>query len=482
MAVSFRHGSNGAYKTAYVTWFEVLPALREGRIVVTNIEGLKPKESIEELLGEKFPDSSRLIRIFSRSSEGVMLWQNWFNWMPIGAFIVIDECQDLYCSEAGFKREKFLRRPLSEFVDYLPKDFSELFYSRWLPVDPDSFEVGDVDDCERTQFDENNRLLYPFDFYGAFTRHRKYQWDIVMLTPDYTAIPTWLKGCAGEAYSHRSTDTFFRSRKPRIYNHSPKSTKTAPSTKADMASSSIKKIPIDVFALYKSTGTGGFNATKSDISAFKSPKFILAILIGVAAIGKFIWDLSYVLSDSDVGEVQTVDSPASVPDSDTLSNSTSGSVSENFLIEDGESSVRVGSSDATSQGSFESLPDVVNPFFDAFPVFNGSTAVYLTSVNRTVYPKGFGEYSDFVFRIDKGADTFYIRSAVLNRYGYRFELIDDCLIQVRSKSVSRVLTCPPTSSGVAIASDSSELMSGRVDNVQKSVDIFNLSKKQAPQG
>ena len=142
----------------------------------------------------------------------------------------------------------------------------------------------------------------------------------------------------------------------------------------------------------------------------------------------------------------------------------------------------MGSSNATSQASTESLPDAVNPFFDAFPVFNGSTAVYLTSVNRTVYPKGFGEYSDFVFRIDKGVDTFYIRSAILNRYGYRFELIDDCLIQVRSKSVSRVLTCPPTSSGVAIASESNDLMSGRVENVQKSVDIFNLSKKQAPQG
>ncbi|MCW0471014.1 hypothetical protein OH492_28025 [Vibrio chagasii] len=47
-----------------------------------------------------------------------------------------------------------------------------------------------------------------------------------MPIPDYTAIPTWLKGCAGEVYSHRSTDTFFRSRKPRIFNHSPKSTKT----------------------------------------------------------------------------------------------------------------------------------------------------------------------------------------------------------------------------------------------------------------
>ncbi|MCE9832389.1 hypothetical protein LZ675_19485, partial [Vibrio diabolicus] len=28
MAVIFRHGSNGSYKSAYATWFEILPALR----------------------------------------------------------------------------------------------------------------------------------------------------------------------------------------------------------------------------------------------------------------------------------------------------------------------------------------------------------------------------------------------------------------------------------------------------------------------
>ncbi|HHC7274589.1 TPA: zonular occludens toxin domain-containing protein, partial [Vibrio campbellii] len=55
MAVIFRHGSNGSYKSAYATWFEILPALREGRLVVTNIEGLRPKESIEKILGETFP-------------------------------------------------------------------------------------------------------------------------------------------------------------------------------------------------------------------------------------------------------------------------------------------------------------------------------------------------------------------------------------------------------------------------------------------
>ncbi|RZP71667.1 zonular occludens toxin domain-containing protein, partial [Vibrio vulnificus] len=67
MAVYFRHGSNGSYKSAYATWFELLPALRAGRLVVTNIEGLKPLEEIENILGEKFPPSAKLIRIFTRS-------------------------------------------------------------------------------------------------------------------------------------------------------------------------------------------------------------------------------------------------------------------------------------------------------------------------------------------------------------------------------------------------------------------------------
>ncbi|CAK3895242.1 zona occludens toxin [Vibrio crassostreae] len=473
MAVSFRHGSNGAYKTAYVTWFEILPALREGRIVVTNIEGLKPKESIEELLGEKFPDSARLIRIFTRSSEGVMLWQNWFNWMPLGAFVVIDECQDLYCPEAGFKREKFLKRPFSDFVEYLPKDFSELFYSRWLPVDPDSFEVGDVDDCERTQLDENNRLLYPFDFYGAFMRHRKYQWDIVMLTPDYTAIPTWLKGCAGEAYSHRSTDTFFRSRKPRIFNHPPKSTKTAPSTKADMASSTNKKIPVDVFALYQSTGTGGFNSTKSDISVLKSPKFILAILIGLGAMGKFLMDLSHVLFDSDVGEVEEVISNQANTNTTSLSHSPGLSVPKSATGQSGENSFRVASGSDYNQGSSQAVVDAVNPFYAAFPVFNGSDAVYLTSVDKSPFIKASGNFPLFVFRVDKGADSFYIRSPVLARYGYHFELVDHCLVRVESESGSRFLTCPPISNPVS-QSDDNELIAGRGDDVIKKVDIFSM--------
>ena len=175
MAVYFRHGSNGAYKSAYVVWFEILPALRAGRIVVTNVEGLKPLEEIEKILGEKFPVTAKLIRIFSRSETGVWLWQNWFNWMPCTALVVIDECQDLYTADVGFKREKSQAVPFENFKDKLPDGFNDLFHECWGKIDVDNLQPGDQDDIGEVETDEQGRILYPFNFYGAFMRHRKYQ-------------------------------------------------------------------------------------------------------------------------------------------------------------------------------------------------------------------------------------------------------------------------------------------------------------------
>ncbi|WP_276202942.1 zonular occludens toxin domain-containing protein, partial [Vibrio parahaemolyticus] len=84
-------------------WFDLLPALREGRICITNIHGMQPLEVIEQRLGEKFPDTARLIRISSRNPEGFELWKYFFCWAPIGAFILIDECQQIFSVNAGFK-------------------------------------------------------------------------------------------------------------------------------------------------------------------------------------------------------------------------------------------------------------------------------------------------------------------------------------------------------------------------------------------
>lgn len=467
MAVYFRHGSNGSYKSAYAVWFEILPALRNGRLVVTNIEGMRSLESIEKALGEKFPPSAKLIRIFTRKLSGIELFQNWFSWMPIGALVVIDECQDIFSAEAGFKREKTHKRSLDEFLPNLPDGFSDLFHSRWLKVDDSMLDDGDIDDTGETQLDDNGRLLYPDNFYGAFMRHRKYQWDVILLTPDWTSIPTWLRGCAQEAYSHRSTDTWFRKRRPRIYNHSTKATKTAPSTREDMASTTSKKIPIEVHALYKSTGTGGFNESKSDITILKSPKFIFAMLIAVGAIFKFFWD-AYELyySDSEATTSQAAQTAESNQDSNYQA---SGSVVvPNRKVQESGSSVVNGND--SNQIANEISIDAVNPFYHHFPMFNKASSVYLTttvverstdSITRTMYK----------FRVDSGNDEFYVNSRVLIDFGYDFIKLDDCLIKVTYGHEFKLLTCPPRGK---------KIIPQQNDKLKlKTVDVFNLSADKA---
>lgn len=470
MAVYFRHGSNGAYKTAYVVWFEIVPALRAGRVVVTNIEGLKPLEAIEKILGEKFPVGARLVRIFSRKMQGIELWQNWFNWMPVNSLVVIDECQDIFAPEVGFKREKALKRPLEDFLEHLPEGHSELFLERWTMADTSNLDEGDIDDVGETQLDDQGRLLYPDNYYGAFMRHRKYQWDVILLTPDYTSIPKWMLGCATDAFSHTSTDTFFRKRKPRIYNHRPKSTKTAPSTKADLAACSNKKIPLDVFALYQSTGTGGFNESKADVTILKSPKFIAVILVGLLAIGNFLREL-YAINYGDNGDTaQTVVEESSTTQT---SNENSNSVSVDENTQSTQSSNGVVTGGNSSKDTAQIAIDAVNPFYRHFPMFNKAKAVYLTSVVSQRRDDDI-TLTNYRFRIDKTEGEYYISSPVLISYGYEFLYLDDCLIQVKLGNESKLLTCPPNQQ----ANQPSDFKAPDRTQELKQVDIFNLSNNK----
>ncbi len=41
MAITIRTGPNGSYKSAYTVYFVIFEALKAGRVVVTNIEGMQ---------------------------------------------------------------------------------------------------------------------------------------------------------------------------------------------------------------------------------------------------------------------------------------------------------------------------------------------------------------------------------------------------------------------------------------------------------
>ncbi|GAA4892627.1 zonular occludens toxin domain-containing protein [Ferrimonas pelagia] len=293
MAISFRYGPAGSYKSAAAIWFDLLPALKAGRLCYTNVEGMQPLHIIEKRLNTRFPESTKLVRISSRNSEGIELWRNWYNWLPIGAFVLLDEAQDIFGAATGFKMVSYPAKPVENFLHHLPPDHKTLFYSRWVPVE--SIDDGELDDTGRTQFDDNGRLLYPFDFNGACMRHRKYNWDLVMCTPDFKQIPSEVKGVAEIAKQHRSKDSFsLTRRKPRIFEHHPTKTVSDPA-KGDFTYR--QKVPLDVHLLYSSTGTGQVTKSGAQTSILSSPRVVLSLVGGVAAIAYFVWFLIGVFTD-----------------------------------------------------------------------------------------------------------------------------------------------------------------------------------------
>ncbi|WP_282250676.1 zonular occludens toxin domain-containing protein [Vibrio campbellii] len=436
MATSFRYGHGGSYKSACAVWFDLLPALREGRVCITNIHGMQPLEVIEQRLGEKFPDSARLVRISSRNDQGFELWKYFFCWAPIGSFILIDECQQIYSTNAGFKMSAVHKRPFSDFAPHLPDYFSDLFHSRWLSVDMDSLDVGEIDDCARSRFDENGRIIYPENFNNAFMEHRHYNWDIVLLTPDFAQIPKELKGVAELAKQHKGKDgVFFSKRKPRILEHDPLRTVTKPSSDDVVYN---LKVPLDVHLLYASTVTGQITKAGLGKNVFLKPKFLFSLLLIIVSLGYFIYALiGFISSDEAATESEQgadkVAQQSNVSRSQGKANNSQGSSSNNQL---GDSCFN-GSGVCISDGYFHDI-GAVPPWF---PVSN-LDSIYISAVES--WYKNRSRYITVHFELSSPRGTTYLRDNFLSKLGIKLDFVDECLVKLSNGDSYFFVTCPPT--------------------------------------
>lgn len=296
MAASLFHGAPGSYKSASAVWFQVLPALRQGRLVVTNIEGIYPLETIETELQETFPESAQLWRISSQNNKGLNLWRNWYHWMPIGALVVIDEVQDVYPTESTFKPEKeCLYKSVHEYKEILP-DFMYQYHLDMLDsIKPDDFSEADIDDLGEILFDENGHIIYPKTLKECYMRHRKYNWDIICCTPDIGSVHKYIRSILQHAYAHRYFDEFafipYFNRRPRIFEHNPKLDGKKPA-KGDKTN--WKKIPVEVHKLYKSTATGAITKGQG-----KNPIGITAAFFGFILLSYFVYMFMYFTDSED---------------------------------------------------------------------------------------------------------------------------------------------------------------------------------------
>ncbi|WP_017218838.1 zonular occludens toxin family protein [Pseudoalteromonas sp. NJ631] len=288
MATSIFHGAPGSFKSASAVWFELLPALRAGRLVVTNIEGIKPIEDIEQELNETFPETAKLWRMSSQSDTGHKLWRNWYHWVPCGALIIMDEVQDIYPTETTqFKPESCDYQPVQNYQEVLPEDWYQYHLDTLETYKPADLTSGDVDDLGIEIFNEHGHIIYPKTLKEAYMRHRKYNWDIICCTPDITSVHKYIRNVSQYAYAHKYFDGLAKIpyfyRRPRIHEHNPKLDGKTPN-KADPKK--WRKIPVRVHDLYKST------ATKSITSAtgknfLLSPMFAFPVVVVTLCLGYF---------------------------------------------------------------------------------------------------------------------------------------------------------------------------------------------------
>ena len=442
MAITIRTGANGSYKSAYTAYFSIYQALKAGRTVVTNIEGMQPLTVIEERFNIQFPSTAKLFRISSRDESGVHLWTHFFCWCPIGALIVIDECQDIFSKNVGFDIRKVKYKPLSDFITQsprdglLPKDYERFFNSRYTPANMDELQDSEIDDRGIAEYDSEGRIIYPHSFNEGFMRHRKYDWDIELLSPDWKQIDSGIKACANQNFFHKGRDQFFwTKRNPYILKHD-KSVSTPVIPKKKDVNLTNQKIPLDSFLLYKSTGTGSAKQQLAMNTLFRNPKAILVFLLSIFCLGYIIYDLSnrYFETTETVEEAGQATSSTAVPKQ-----------SETLPSENREASGDVRSSGDSSKGTDkDSLSHV--PIAEVLP-FEGIKKAYVTGINFAIKRGAIEQHISIEVEALDG--LYYVNENFLKAYNVTVDHIDDCLLKLNRGQLSKLITCKPYATAAA---------------------------------
>lgn len=282
MTTAIVHGDPGSYKTSTLISDYLVPAVKVGRVVVTNIRGVKTVEEIAEIYGFELPDTAEII-LLSFDEAGFEKMARFFHWVPEGALILMDEGQRVYPTRL--------------------RDFK-------------AYDFISASDTTRPRSVED-----------AFDSHRHMNWDIYISTPSIGKIHKEIRAVAEFGYRHKNMATvlaFMKGRYKRV-THIADNSGTAI---GHAISASLRKIDKRAFDVYQSTATGKTKDSAAAFSFFKQPKILLVLCI----LGYSIWNMGSTIysagglptmfggsvSPSDYQANKTVDSPsaqttASVP-------------------------------------------------------------------------------------------------------------------------------------------------------------------------
>lgn len=250
MPIKIHHGPNGSFKTSGAVWDDAVQAMKEGRVIITNVRGMSAERC--RSLFPDLPDTFDLFNIDTDTEQGLLQARTWFHWVPRGAFLIFDEPQIIF---------------LKSWTDSALKQFD-------FPGGSDAAGVADR----------------PANFLDAWTRHRHWNWDVVLCTPNIRYMRDDIRLTSEMAYLHTNLAVLGKFVKVLLradykeVMHSAQDNKPA----IDGTIVKFKKIDSRVFQLYDSTATGQHRDTFTGQSLFASPK-VLGCLGFLAIVLAFIY-------------------------------------------------------------------------------------------------------------------------------------------------------------------------------------------------
>lgn len=236
MTTAIVHGDPGSYKTSSLVNDYLVPAVKSGRVVVTNIRGVKTPQEIADIYKFDLPDTADIILV-PFDQAGFEMMARFFHWVPLGALILMDEGQRVY------------------------------------PTRLRDFKV----------YDNAQHADRPKTVEDAFDSHRHLNWDIYISTPNISKIHKEIRAVAEYGFRHKNLATvfsFLQGRYKRVVHIAENSGVAVSNT----VSATIKKMDKRCFDVYQSTATGKAKDATSSVSLFKQPKVIFLMLIVVYSI------------------------------------------------------------------------------------------------------------------------------------------------------------------------------------------------------
>ncbi|MFJ3260080.1 zonular occludens toxin domain-containing protein [Pseudomonas sp. NPDC086581] len=244
MSIKIHHGPNGSYKTSGAIQDDAVPALKDGRVIITNVRGFTLERAYAVF--PDLPNTAEIINLDLESLDDLDKMRTWFQWAPRGAFLIFDETQLLF-----------------------PKSWREKDLEKFdFPGGPEAAHAADR----------------PMGWLDAWTRHRHFNWDIVLTTPNISYIRDDIRMTCEMAYKHSNLAVIGIPGRYKEAQHDAQLNRPP----ADGTIIEYKRIRKQTFALYQSTATGKTQDTKAGKSLFRSPKLVLLLALLAASIG-FVW-------------------------------------------------------------------------------------------------------------------------------------------------------------------------------------------------